>query len=779
MFKNYLKVILRNISSHKVYSLINILGLSIGITCSILIFLWVHDELRYDKFHVNDDELFLVKLDQKYVSNVISSVTTTPGALGPALKREYPEILQYGRISSPGKVLLKYDRKIFYEKRFGLVDPSIFEMFTFPFVKGEPKTALSTPYSIVITEEMAKKYFDDQEPLGKTLKLNNQYNFMVTGVIKNIPRNSSIRFDFFAPLTFFKELGGEIDQWKNDDFRTYVLMGKNASLGEVNKKIAHRLQKEIETRAEVFLHPFTLWHLHTENDGVAFLFVIVFSIVAMLSLIIACINFINLSTARSANRAREIGLRKVVGANRMKLFKQFLVESIFTAFIAGVVSLIMVQFILPSFNNLSKKQLIFDFSDMSLSLGFVGIILFTGLVSGSYPALFLSSFKPVSVLRGTLKGDSRRSLLRKILVVTQFSVSIILILTTIVVYRQLDYIQDVDLGFDKENVVYISMPVDLSRKYENVKNELLQNPNVLNVTRAAELPVFIRGSSGGWDWEGKNTDEKIFMSEAVVGFDYIETFKMKMKQGRAYSKKLSTDKSEAIIVNEEALKLMDIKSPLGKRLSLDGHYYTIIGVVKNYHYKPIYFKIKPLIIRFEHGPEDYMFVRINPTNASQMIDYLEKVYKTFSPGYPFEYGYVDEDNIIFRRLKPIGQIILIFTILAIFVSCLGLLGLTSFTTEQRTKEIGVRKVFGASVLDIVLILSKEFTKWVLIANVIGWIIAYFIMDQFLRLFAYRINFTFFMFLAAAVLSLIIALLTISFQTVKAATRNPIYALKYE
>lgn len=779
MFKNYLKVILRNIFSHKVYSLINILGLSIGITCSILIFLWVRDELRYDKFHVNADELFMVKLDQKYVSNVISSVTTTPGALGPALKREYPEILQYGRISSMGKVLLKYDRKIFYEKRFGLVDPSVFEMFTFPFVKGEPKTAFSAPHSVVITEEMAKKYFDDQEPLGKTLKLNHQYNFMVTGVIKNIPLNSSIRFDFFVPLAFFKELGREINQWKNDDFRTYVLMEKTASLGEVNKKIAHRLQKEIETKAEVFLHSFTLWHLHTENDGAAFIFVIVFSIVALLSLIIACINFINLSTARSANRAREIGLRKVVGANRMKLFKQFLGESIFIAFIAGVVSLIMVQLILPSFNNLANKQLIFDFSDMSMVLGFIGIIIFTGLVSGSYPALFLSSFKPISVLRGTLKGDSKSPSLRKILVVTQFSVSIILILTTIVVYRQLAYIQDVDLGFDKKNVVYISMPVDLSRKYENVKNELLQNPNVLNVTRAAELPAFIRGSSGGWDWEGKNTDEKIFMSEAVVGFDYIETFKMKMEQGRTYSKEFSTDKSEAIIINEEALKLMDIKSPLGKRLSLDGHNYMIIGVVKNYHYKPIYFRIKPLIIRLKHGPEDYMFVRINPTNASQTIDYLGKVYKTFSPGYPFEYGYVDEDNIISRRLKPIGQIILIFTILAIFVSCLGLLGLTSFTTEQRTKEIGVRKVFGASISDIVLILAKEFTKWVLIANVIGWIIAYLIMDQFLLLFAYRINLTFFMFLAAAIFSLMIALLTISFQTVKAATRNPIYAIKYE
>ncbi|MGD2090558.1 MAG: ABC transporter permease [Candidatus Aminicenantes bacterium] len=779
MFKNYLKVILRNIFSHKVYSLINILGLSIGITCSILIFLWVRDELRYDKFHVNADELFLVKLDQKYVSNVISSVTTTPGALGPALKREYPEILQYGRISSMGKVLLKYDRKIFYEKRFGLVDPSVFEMFTFPFVKGDPKTAFSAPHSVVITEEMAKKYFDDQEPLGKTLKLNHQYHFMVTGVIKNIPLNSSIRFDFFVPLAFFKELGREINQWKNDEFRTYVLMEKTASLGEVNKKIAHRLQKEIETKAEVFLHSFTQWHLHTENDGAAFIFVIVFSIVALLSLIIACINFINLSTARSANRAREIGLRKVVGANRMKLFKQFLGESIFIAFIAGGVSLIMVQLILPSFNNLANKQLIFDFSDMTMVLGFIGIIIFTGLVSGSYPALFLSSFKPISVLRGTLKGDSKSPSLRKILVVTQFSVSIILILTTIVVYRQLAYIQDVDLGFDKKNVVYISMPVDLSRKYENVKNELLQNPNVLNVTRAAELPAFIRGSSGGWDWEGKNTDEKIFMSEAVVGFDYIETFKMKMQQGRTYSKEFSTDKSEAIIINEEALKLMDIKSPLGKRLSLDGHNYMIIGVVKNYHYKPIYFRIKPLIIRLKHGPEDYMFVRINPTNASQTIDYLEKVYKTFSPGYPFEYGYVDEDNIISGRLKPIGQIILIFTILAIFVSCLGLLGLTSFTTEQRTKEIGVRKVFGASISDIVLILAKEFTKWVLIANVIGWIIAYLIMDQFLLLFAYRINLTFFMFLAATIFSLMIALLTISFQTVKAATRNPIYAIKYE
>ncbi len=779
MLKNYLKIAVRNIFRHKGYSFINITGLAIGMTCAILIFLWVQDEFGYDRFHENVDELYKAMVNQKYVSNVISAVSTTPGALGPALQREYPEIVNSGRTSSIGKVLLRYDNKILYENRFGLVDPSIFEIFTFPFVKGDPKKALSDPHSIVITEEIAKKYFDNREPLGKAIKLNNQYNFIVTGVIENIPLNSSIRYNFFVPLVFLKELGREIDQWRNDDYETYILLKRNTSYEHINKKIAGRLQKEIETKAEVYLYPFNQYHLDVKNDGVAFLFSMVLSIIAILILSVSCINFINLSTARSANRAREIGLRKVVGANRVQLIKQFFGESFFTAFIAGIIAVNMVLLILPSFNNLSRKQLTIDFSDFNIVIGLIIIIIISGLLSGSYPALFLSSFKSVSVLKGILMSGSKRSLFRKILVIVQFSVSIILILATIVTYRQLDYILDKDLGFDKENVIYISLKGDFLKKYESVKNKLLQNPGILNITRGAELPTLINSSSRGWEWDGKDTDEKIFMSEASVGFDYIETFNMKMARGRFYSRKFSTDKTEAIIINEEAVRFMGMESPLGKQISKDGINHTIIGVAKDYHYKPIFFSIKPLIIRFNPGREDYMFIRINPKNALKVIAYLEEVHKTFNPDYPFEYGYVDEENLLFRGLQPIGQIIFIFTLLAIFISCMGLFGLTSFTIEQKTREIGIRKVLGASVSNIVQILFKEFARCILTSNIIAWPIAYFIMTQFLNMFAFRINISLFIFISAGLLVLFIAFLTVSYQSVRAAIANPVESLRYE
>lgn len=779
MMRNYFKIAVRNIIKQKIYSLIIILGLAVGMSCAILIFLWVQDELRYDRFHANADELYLVKLDQKYVSNVISSVTTTPGALGPALQKEYPEIVNFSRSSSIGKVLLRYDEKVFFESRLGLVDPSLFEMFSFPFVKGNPKTALSSPHNIVLTEEMAKKYFGPDEPMGKTIKMNNRYSFIVTGVLKDIPKNSSIRYDFFVPLVFLRELGSEIDQWKNDRFRTYVLLDKNVSFQRVNEKIALRLQREYDTRAEVFLSPFSDWHLHVQNDGAAFLFVIILSVVALLSLIIACINFINLSTARSANRAREIGLRKVLGADRWHLIKQFLGESLFITFISGIFSILLVQFILPAFNNLSKKQLSFDFSDFSLLMGIIGIIIFTGLVSGSYPALYLSSFQPAAVFKGSVTPGSRKGLSRKMLVVTQFSVSVILILTTMVAFRQFNYINEKDLGFDKSNLVYIPMQGDLAAKYEIIKSKLLQESGILSVTRGAELPTWIRASGTGWEWEGKDNDEQITMSEASVGFDYFETLDLKMAMGRPYSREYPTDKTEAIIVNEEALKLMNMEAPIGKRLSIDGNNYRIIGVVKNYHYKPIFFKIKPLVIRLKESPDDFIFVRINPGNASRAMAYIEEVYQTFNPGYPFEYGYVDEENPLFLLLQPLGDIMLIFTLLAIFVSCLGLLGLTAFITQQKTKEIGIRKVLGATVPHILRLLTVEFGKWVVLANVIAWPLAYLIMKLFLGMFAYRVSFTFFIFLLAGVLSLLVALLTTSFQTIKASTRNPIYSLKYE
>ena len=785
MIKNYLKIALRNIKKHKWYSFINIAGLAIGMTCCILILLWVQDELSYDRFHENASDIYRVIQDINFTDHS-TTWTITQGPLGPSLKKDFPEIINAARITGRGFRLTYNDRS--FDEAVGMADPSIFEMFTFPLMKGDPAAALSDPNSIVLTEKMAEKYFGDENPIGKTIKADNKYDFLVTGVLKKIPLNSHLQFDFIIPFIFGRELNYTVDRWGNSQFRTYVQLQKGIPVQEVIQKISGYLYDKptIEKDARLNLQPLIRIHLHSnyEFDSAHgdITYVTIFSLVAFFILFIACINFMNLATARSGNRAREVGMRKVAGAHRTDIIKQFFGESILLAFIALVFALIIVKLLLPAFNNLAAKELSMNISGNLLGLLVLfGIALLTGIISGSYPAIFLSSFQPARVLKGSLQSGQKGSVFRKILVVTQFTLTILLIICTVVVYNQLNYLRNKKLGYDKEHMIYMGMRGEMRAKFDTLKNELLKNSNILGITASSNVPTYGYSFSNSlWHWEGQNPDEETLMRAVFIDDDYFKTFGMEMAEGRSYSREFSTDATEAIIVNEEAVKAMKMKSPLGKRLSLNEHNFKIIGVVKNYNFRSLRQKIDPLILIYERQASRALFAKLKSDNISQTIGYIEKIREKFAPGYPFNYHFLDEAlDDLYRSEERIGTIFRYFSVLAIFISCLGLFGLASFMAEQRTKEIGIRKVLGATVSNIVLLLSKEFAKWVFVANVIAWPIAYYAVNKWLQGFAYRTTIGLWIFILAAVMVLFIALLTVSYQSFKAAMANPVNALKYE
>jgi ABC-type antimicrobial peptide transport system permease subunit len=782
MIKNYLKITFRNMIKHKGYSFINIFGLAIGMAVTILILLWVYDELSFDRFHKNIETLHLVGLRQDHGTGQIK-VPMSPPALAPALEKEFPEIVNTARRQRCGNVQLKYGEKGFMESKGCYADPSFLEMFTFPLIKGDARSVLTNPHSIVLTEETKKKYFGDNEAIGKIINFQNEYNLMVTGIIENVPGNSSLDFDFIIPFAFIGNLGADLQSWGWNNYFTYVQLQKGAPYQHVSKKISGRIkQAEPDASSNLFLHPFKRIHLYSlSGRGGNIRYVYIFTLVALFVLFIACINFMNLSTARSVKRGKEVSLRKVVGANRKQLVAQFFGESILFSIIALFLAVLMVELCLPVFNHFSGKNVTVILHGNPLILtGLLGITLFTGMVSGSYPALLLSSFKPVRVLKGTLKLGKGSSFFRKALVVAQFVFSIILIISTAVIYNQLDYLQNKNLGVNKENVLYLPLRGNIRTKYETVKNELLKNTDILSVTTSSHIPTRITSNTTDWDWEGKNPDEKVLMGITFFGYDYIKTFKMEMSQGRFYSKEFAGDASLAAVVNEKAVNIMGIESPVGKRLTLGSTPLEIVGVLKDFHFKSLHREIGPLVSVLDSTEQQFMFIRINGENVSGAIHYIKKIYNKIEPGYPAVLTFLDDAfDQLYRSENRMGQLFKYFAFFAVFISCLGLFGLASFMGEQRTKEIGVRKVLGAKVPGIVLLFSREFTKWVVLANIIAWPTAYVAMTNWLDNFAYRSSIGVENFILSAVLSLAIAFLTVSYQSIKAAIASPVNALKYE
>lgn len=781
MFKNYLKIAFRNIKKYKLYSFINIAGLAVGMSVCILIMLFVKDELSYDRYHENAGRIYRVIADY-HISKGSAKSAVTSATLAPTLIEKFPEIAHAVRFDHENKAVIQCNDNLFSEERFFFADAAVFNVFTFPFIKGDPRTALQEPNSVVLTEETAQKYFGHELPIGKTIILQNKGEFKVTGILHNIPHNSHFTFDFLASFVTF----GKIDNpWAYQGW-TYILLPEDYDATLLEEKFAANkeelgwyskgLQFYLQSLKSIHLHS----HLSGEieaNSDIRSLYI--FSVIAFFIMLIACINFMSLATARSAHRACEVGVRKVLGARRVQLTKQFLGESILFSSLALALALALVELFLPAFNQLVRKPLQMDYTDswlLLLTLIFVSLLV--GFVSGSYPAFFLSAFQPTEVLKGGRQGPSGRSSrnFRYSSVVIQFMISIALIISTGIIGKQLKYMHRKELGFHKKHIVEIPIAnTPILKSYPAFKAELMKHPNILNVSAAMGSPL-----DGKFKTSQKINDEEIEVHYLLVDHDYIETLGMTLLRGRNFSKDSITDATEAVILNERAVKTFGLKDAIGKNFKIIGGKGVVVGVVRDFHSESLHEQIQPTALQILPKFYRNILVRIRQENISATIKFLALEWREFAPHRPFEYIFLDEAfNKLYRAEDSLARIFGYFSSLAIFIACLGLFGLASFTAERRIKEICIRKVLGASVREIVLLLSKEFTRWVLIANIIAWPIAYFVMNRWLQNFAYRINIGIGIFLLSAMIAFVIALATVSFQAVKAALSNPVDVLKYE
>jgi putative ABC transport system permease protein len=743
MFKNYVKIAFRNLQRHKMYSSLNIIGLAVGITCSLLIALWVLDELSYDRFHTHADRLYRVEFEQDY-SGQLFHVNVSPHPMAPALVEEIPEVENATRVNRMGELLVKHAENTFFEDSVLAVDPSFLEMFSYPLLQGDVRAALAEPYSIILTEDRARAYFGHGEAIGKTLNINNSMDFTVTGVMKNIPRTGYLQFDAIVPYELLRTQGVDLENWDNNTTLTFALLRNNTQADSVAQKVHALVSKHNSGEEQTYsLRPLTEIHLHSYfgfggKRGNA-QYVVLFSAIAVFVLLIACINFMNLSTARSAKRAREVGMRKVVGAVKGQIVTQFYGESCIFTLLALILALLCVNLTLPAFNTLIGKDISFvALTSGSTPLAVLGILLTTGFISGSYPALFLSTFHPVKVLKGTISSGSSGAIFRKILVVIQFSLSISLIIGTGIVYSQLNYMKEKSLGFETDHLLTIQMRGGIIDSYGALKKELVKHPGVVEVSAGSNKPSSIYSNAGGADWEGKDPDWDVSVNFTSVDYDYIEAADIEMADGRSYSQDFPSDSESAIVVNEELQRLMGADSAVGKQFTFDGRANTIIGVVKDFHFLPLRKKIEPLALMLRPQFNRLLLIRIQPENVAATLDNLEETWSRVVPGFPFDYEFINEDfEDMYRTEQRMGSVLKYFSFLAVFVACLGLFGLASFAAEQRTREIGIRKVLGASISRIAYLLCREFTVLVLLANLVAWPVVYFAMRNWLEGFAYR------------------------------------------
>ena len=808
MLKNYLKTAFRNLVRFKIYSAINIAGLTVGTACFIAIMLFVKDELSYDRYNKNADRIYrptvLARINGHDVNGAFS-----PAPMGPAVYRDIPGVESFVRWHSEGNQLVKYKNNIFNEEKYYWADSTLFDVFTLPFAAGNKKDALTKPNTVVITESMAKKYFGKENPIGKVLNLNKEINYEVTGVIKDLPLNSHIHPDFIGSLTSIED--SRNTSWLSNNYNTYFLLKKGVSPADFERRINDLYVKyagpQWESATGISMHQMMSagnkygWvvqqlssiHLHShldyeieQNSSITYLYI--FSAIAIGILLIACINFINLSTARSEKRAKEVGVRKALGSFRSHLIGQFISESILMSIIAVVIAVGLVEVLLPVFNNLANKKMNLEIlSSPSNILILFCLAILVGVVAGSYPAFYLSRFKPIDVLKSDTKRRGSKSLLRNGLVIFQFTISIILFIGTLVIYNQLRYVQSKNLGFDKEEVLVINRTEKLGSRINSFINELKTNKDILSITNSNCIPGNQHGDTGCW-LEGTGADQLESARIILSDFNFASTFHLQMKEGRFFSKEHPSD-SDAVVLNQEAVRTFGVKNIVGRYLVIPGmtpaitKKAKIIGVVKDFNYQSLHDPIKPLFIRLLSSRGmigGFVSVRLKPGNHLKTISSIEDVWKKYSGGEEFSFNFLDENlQRLYDADKKTSTIASGFSIVAIFIACLGLLGLAAFITERRMKEIGIRKVLGASSLEVLALLSKEFVKWVLAANIIAWPIAYYIMNNWLKNFAYRTDIKIWIFIAAGALAFLIALATVGSQALKAATSNPVKSLKYE
>ena len=800
MFKNYIKIAFRNIKKQKGYAFINILGLAIGMAACLMILLWVHDELNFDAYHENAGRIYRLTIDANMGTQMKAPVSPTPA--GPAMVEEYPEVLQSARLTRPNRSPVVVGDQDYFEENVAFADNSLFAIFSFPFLEGDPKTALATAYSAVITEDIAKKYFGSESPIGKVIRFDGAEEYAIMGVVENVPINSHFQFSILRSMeTRYAEARALMENWLAISQYTYILLDENADPKGLEQKLPAFIDKNMggilkAYGASVVLHlqPLKKIHLHSDFPGdIAaqgdIRSVYLFSAIALFVLIIACINFVNLSTARSATRAKEVGMRKTLGAVRHRLVGQFLGESVLYSMLSLLLAIILILVTMPWFNALVGRRLSLNILQVPwLIPGFIGLALIVGITAGSYPAFFLSSFHPVRVLRGRAKAGTRNLRFRRILVVAQFAISIVLIIGTMMIYKQLTYMKLKELGFDKEHVVVLPGLSDvMEASYETMRNEFKSIPGVLNVGASSLVPG--RGIMKSlFQPEGFAQEQSQPMDYRFIDPGYLSTLAVEIVEGRNFSEELSTDRTESTLINETAAEKFGWEDPVGKQFILDAQQsgqegesrINVIGVIEDYHSTSLREKIEPMILFYDPTQCTTFSVRIAPTNVQKTLGLIQDKWKAIVLQKPFDYFFLDDAfDSQYRAEERMGNLTLRFSLLAILIGCLGLFGMASYTTEQRTKEIGIRKVLGASTGLIVRMLSKEYLVLVAVGNLIAWPVAYVLIKNWLDNFAYRTPLALWVFVAAAALSLAVALLTVSYQSIKAALSNPVKSLRYE
>jgi putative ABC transport system permease protein len=813
MFKNFFKTTVRTVWKNKGYSFLNIFGLAIGIACAGLIFLWVEDEVNFDNNNLKKDRLFIVKTNDK-VDDGVFTHSSTPGPLAPSLQAQMPGIANTCRTTegSTSKLFSSKDKSVYASGRYA--EPSIFSMFTLPFAEGNAANAFSQLHSIVVTQKTAKKFFGDdpdgyRDVMGKTIRMDNKQDYVVTGVLKDLPENSSLQFEWLAPFKVWYDENTWAQNWNNFGLTTYVELKPGADVLALNKKLLNPLydfttQKNESSVSTVheFLFGMNNWHLRNDFDNGKetgngrIQYVNLFIIIAWIILFIACINFMNLATAGSEKRSKEIGVRKVLGAGKKLLVYQFIGEAICMAMIAAAVAVVVMTLLLPEFNSLVQKNLSLSLYNPFHALALLLLALICGLVAGSYPSLYLSSFNPVFVLKGIKLKTGSAAIIRKGLVVTQFAVSIVLIIGTIIIYKQIQNVKSRDLGYNKDNLIQIDAQEDMIKNFTSIKQDLVNTGIVENATLADHETISGGNNTTSIDWQGKAPNSNIVISQRLVSTEFISTTGMHIIEGRDFQ---PADKVEFndnrmpkdsvnpmnVIVTESMEKLLGKGSAVGKTMQRQGNngifHMRVAGVVKDYVYGDMYGKSAPVVFYYIPQATSLMYVRTAAhSNPETALAKIGAVMKKDNPAYPFEYKFVDDQfNNMFLSEMLISKLSRVFAALAIIISCLGLFGLAAYTAERRTKEIGVRKVLGASVSGIAALLSKDFLKLVSLSCIIAFPVASWMMHRWLQNYQYRIEISWWIFLIAGLLAIIIALMTVSFQAIKAAIANPVKSLRNE
>jgi len=797
MLQNIFKTIFRNISRQKGFTFINVTGLAVGLAASLLILMWVMDELSYENFNEHAGNIYMVNQDQFYTGDRYR-VAVTPHPCSPVWKERIPEIREAARFVILPKLLFRVEDKVFYETRIKAADSGILKIFTYPLLLGEAQNAFRDPHSIILSEKLSKKYFGDTNPVGKTIRLENRNTLTVTAVMKEIPKNSAFctanasRFgiDAIIPYSLLKEIGMMNDSWGNNSIFTYILLENGADIKSVNKKLTDIVvEHNPETNAKFFLFPLLDFRLHTQfgfqvGKG-AIVNIYIFVVIAIFILLIASINFINLSTAKAALRGKEIGIKKVAGANRLNMIVQFMVESLMIVMISLFFALVLVGLSLGVFNSISDKSFtIADIFQIKFVAGFIIIGLVTGILAGIYPAFYLSSLKPVLILKGETISGKRNSLLRQILVIVQFSLSIFIALGAVFMYLQLKFMQEKELGFDKENLICIRMPDNTRIKYYSLKKELLKESQILGVTASSHNPTMIGSNGSGASWKGKDPKKEVLIGQNIIDYDYLSTMKIRLVAGRDFSRDYPGDMGDTLgnfLVNEEVVKLMGGGDVIGKSFRFMGQQGTIVGVMKNFHFFGAQDPIAPMAFAVSDSKAfSNTLIRLAPGNLPASIAMVEKIWKKLIPEYPLEYSFIDKDyESLYRSEMRMGLLLKYFTIVAIIIASLGLYGLSAYAASRRTREIGVRKVMGAGVISLIYSLSREFLLLVIISITLAFPLGWYAVDKMLHEFAYRININWLVFGAIGLGALGVAMATVSFQAYKAAVVNPADTLKTE